>query len=55
MCTFNVVFGEFKRVTERVVDVTLRRKVQDSVYVLALKDVIQQVDRTNVSLDELDT
>ena len=54
MRTFNVVFGEFKRVTKRVIDVTLRRKVQDGVYVLALKDVIQQVDRTNIPLDEFD-
>ena len=54
MRTFYVVFGEFKRVTKRVIDVTLRRKVQDGVYVLVLKDVIQQVDRTNVPLDELD-
>ena len=54
MRTFNIVFGEFKRVTERVIDVTLRRKVHDGVYFLALEDVIQQVDRTNVPLDELD-
>ena len=54
MRTFNVVFGEFERVTKRVINVTLRRKVHDDVYFLFLKDVIQQVDGTNVPLDELD-
>ena len=54
MRTFNVVFCEFKRVTERVINVTLRRKVHDGVYFLFFEDVIQQVDGTNVPLDELD-
>ena len=54
MRTFYVVFGEFKRVTKRVIDVTLRCKVQHGVYVLALEDVIQQVNGTNVPLNELD-
>ena len=54
MSALDVVFGEFKRVTERVIDVTLRRKVHDGVYLLALEDVIQQVDGTNVPLDKFD-
>ena len=54
MRAFNVVFREFKRVAERVIDVTLRRKVHDGVYFFALQDVIQKVDGTNVSVNELD-
>ena len=54
MRTFNVVFCEFKRVTKRVINVTLSRKVHDSVYFLFFEDVIQQIDGTNVPLDELD-
>ena len=54
MRTFNVIFGEFERVTKRVIDMTLRCEVHDGVYFLALEDVIQQVDGTNVPLDELD-
>ena len=54
MRTFNVVFREFKRVTERVIDVTLGRKVQYGIYFLALENIVQQIDRTNVPLNELD-
>ena len=54
MRTFDVIFREFKRVTKRVVDVTLCRKVHDGVYFLFLEDVIQQVYGTDVPLDELD-
>ena len=54
MCAFNVIFGEFKRVTKRVIDMTLRRKVQYGVDFLFLEDMIQQVDGTNVSSNELD-
>ena len=32
----------------------LRRKVHDGVYFPALENVVQQVDRKNVPLDELD-
>ena len=41
MSTFDVIFCEFKRVTERIINVTLRRKVHDGVYLLVLEDVIQ--------------
>ena len=41
MRTFDIVFCEFKRVTERVINVTLRREVHDGVYVLFLEDMIQ--------------
>ena len=54
MRTFNVVFCEFKRVTKRVINVTLSRKVHDGVYSLVFENVIQQVDGTNVPLDKLD-
>lgn len=43
-----------RKVTERVINVTLRCKVHNGVYFLALEDMIQQVDGANVPFDELD-
>jgi len=50
----DVVFGEFKRVPKRIIDVTLRGEVQNDVDAFAHKDVIQEIDRSNVPFDKCD-
>lgn len=48
-----VVLRELERVSERIVDVSLRREVHNCVDFLRLEDEIHQIRGANVSLDEL--
>ena len=48
----DVVPRELERVAERVVDVRLRREVHDRVDLLRLQDVVDEVRRADVALDE---
>ena len=49
----DVVPRELERVAERVVDVRLRREVHDRVDLLRLQNVVDEVRRADVALDEL--
>lgn len=54
MCASNVVLRKLKRVTERIIDVTLGSKVQDCADALRLQDMVEKVYRSYVALDKLD-
>lgn len=52
VCAQNIRFGEMQRISKGIVDVSLRRKVQNHINLKTLKNVLDQVCIINGAFDE---